>query len=214
MSAQAATLQILDDERIVYVVDDDRDVRVALSMLLQTAGVHARPFASADDFLAELADLKPGCLVVDIRMPRKDGLSLLEELNDRGIRWPTIMITGHGDIGIAVRAMKLGAREFLEKPFEHIALLDALERGFLDQSKTARKEGKRVGVQARIARLTPRQRQVLKGLSDGNTNKQIAAALNLSCRTVEMHRAAMARCLGVASTGELIGLITLAGGTD
>lgn len=197
--------------RLVYVVDDEREMRISLSFMLKTFGIASRPFAAAEDFLAEVSDLRPGCLIVDIRMPSKDGLSLLAEMAAAGMHWQTIVITGHADVSIAVRSMKLGAVDFLEKPFKEEDLLAALDRAFSALSRTAAEHELADRARSAIQSLTPRERDVLEGLVDGLSNKEIAARLGLSPRTVEMHRTNLMRRAGAGSMSELLSLAYSAG---
>lgn len=198
----------------VYVVDDERDLRVSLVTFLRTVGVMARPFASADDFLAELSDLTPGCIITDLLMPEKNGLTLLALMRDLGYSWPVIFLTGHGDVTTAVKAMKLGAAEFLEKPLDHADLLAAIDRGCEALATIAARDAESREAQDRLRALTPRQRSVLQGIMRGESNKKIGAQLNLSSRTVEMHRAALMRSLNVATTREALAFLATAGGNE
>lgn len=197
--------------RLAYVIDDERDVRTSLTFLLKTFGISSRPFASAEDFLAELLELRPGCVIVDVRMPGKDGLTMLAELESAHIAWPAIVITGHSEIPTAVRAMKLGATEFLEKPFSETDLIAALERGFEHLSSTAHAREFEHQARLSIGGLTPRERLVLEGVVAGLSNKQIAAQAGLSSRTVEMHRTKMMRRARVSTMAELVSMAHAAG---
>jgi two-component system response regulator FixJ len=198
--------------KIAYIIDDDRDVRIAMSLLLRTAGWGSRPFGSADDFLAELPDLQLGCLLVDIRMPGKDGITLLRELRASGRDdWPAIVMTGHADIPAAVQAMKLGALEFLEKPFSEGDLLDSLERGFASISGSHHKRRQQEAARSKLERLNEREASVLALLREGKSNKEIALELSLSPRTVEAHRANLMRKLDVGSLAEMLELAMVAG---
>jgi two-component system response regulator FixJ len=192
----------------VYIIDDEQEVRVALNLELRAAGIPARPFGSAADFLEEVPHLAPGCLLLDIRMPGKNGIELLAELAHRDVRWPTVMMTGHAEVVTAVQAMKLGAIEFLEKPFGAEALHSALDRGFAALDSAARRNGTRSHSLAALETLTPRELEVLRLVAEGATSKVIAARLGLSHRTVEMHRANMMRKMGAAT---LIDLVRMAG---
>ncbi|NNM76700.1 response regulator transcription factor [Sphingomonas sp. ID1715] len=193
-------------EKIVYVVDDESEVRRSLGFFLKTAGFMPRPFLSGQDFLTEANELAPGCALVDVRMPEISGLELIEELARRHFRLPLIVMTAHGDIATAVRAMKLGAIDFLEKPFEEGVLVEALNRGFDTLTKDAQAERDRRGAMQRLEALTPRERDVLTLLADGKSNKEVAIALDLSVRTVEMHRATMFDRLGVRTLPEALKL--------
>jgi two-component system response regulator FixJ len=190
--------------RAIYVIDDDREVRVSLRFQLSTLGYAAEPFAEAADFLDRLATLRPGVILLDVRMPRIDGMDVLAELGRREVDWPVIVMTGHADVPIAVTAMKRGAVEFLEKPFEEDVLIEALTRSFalLDERTLAIAE--RGAIAAKLGRLSPREREVLRLVAAGEPNKLIAHALDLSVRTVEMHRANLMTKLGVRSAAEAV----------
>jgi two-component system response regulator FixJ len=190
----------------VYIIDDEKDVRVALSLELRASGFAARPFASAADFLDEVAHLAPGCLLLDVRMPGQGGIDLLDELARREIRWPAVMMTAHGEVATAVQAMKLGAVEFLEKPFGPEALQAALDRGFQTLSASARQSGIRQQARDTYQSLTPREQEVFRLVVQGNASKTVALQLDLSHRTVEMHRANMMRKLGAATLVDLVRL--------
>lgn len=198
-------------ERIVYVVDDESEVRRSLGFFLKTAGYLPRPYLNGRDFLTDVRDIVPGCVLLDLRMPEIGGLTVLEKLGDRSSRLPVIVMTGHGDVAIAVRAMKLGAIDFLEKPFEEPALIKALERGFAILERDIAEERERSAAERRIETLTPRERDVLVLLSEGKSNKEVAIALDLSVRTVEMHRATMFDRLGVRSLPEALRIAFRAG---
>jgi two-component system response regulator FixJ len=192
-------------------VDDDREVRRSLSFLLSTTDVTSRPFGSGTDFLEALGDLKPGCVLLDIRMPEVDGFHVMGELLERQVEWPVIVMTGHGEVSVAVRAMKLGAVDFIEKPFEEEVLLSSLERAFgllRDRGETAER---RLQSQERVNALTGREKEVLQGLMAGMANKLLARRLDISLRTVEMHRANMMDRLGVSSLAEALTLAVQAG---
>jgi two-component system response regulator FixJ len=195
----------------VYVVDDDREVRRALSFMLGTAELNSRPFGSGVDFLEALDDLKPGCILLDIRMPEVDGFHVMGELARRHVEWPVIVMTGHGEVSVAVRAMKLGAVDFIEKPFEEAVLLSSLDRAFVllkDRGETAERKQ---NAQERVNALTGREKEVLQGLMAGMANKLLARRLDISLRTVEMHRANMMDRLGVKSLAEALTLAVQAG---
>jgi two-component system response regulator FixJ len=192
--------------RIVYVVDDDRNVRLMLSYMLGDADLQSRPFASGSDFLSALPDLDPGCILLDVRMPDMDGLAVMAELARRSFDWPVVFMTGHGEVPVAVEAMKLGAIDFLQKPFSEEALLASFERGFalLEERKEA--TTRRADALARVELLSSREREVLQGLLAGLPNKLIADRLGISLRTVEMHRGNMMDRLGVDNLAEALTL--------
>lgn len=193
-------------DETVFVVDDDSDVRDSLASLLTAANFKAETFESARAFLASDALGRPGCLVADVRMPDMDGLELQEELSKRKSKLAVIIITGHGDVPLAVRAMKAGAVDFLEKPFEEERLLSSIRRAFA-QGYAMHSQAKAVeAVSQRIAQLTGREREVLSLVVAGRANKEIARALNISPRTVEIHRAHVMEKMEADSLAELVRL--------
>lgn len=196
---------------IVYVVDDDRDVRRSVSFMLGAAEIASYPFASGGDFLEGLGDLRPGCILLDLRMPQLDGFQVMDELARRRIDWPIMIMTGHGEVPVAVRAMKLGAVDFLEKPFSEEALLDCLSRAFRILQEREADAGRRRKARERVESLTPREAEVLERLLAGLSNKGIAQELGISLRTVEMHRGNMMDRLGAGSLAEALTLAIEAG---
>jgi two-component system, LuxR family, response regulator FixJ len=187
----------------IYIVDDDAAVREATCTLLEAADFGAQTYASGPEFL-EAADLHAGgCALLDIAMPEMTGLEVQAELAERGSNLSVIMLTGHGDIRTAVQAIKAGATDFLEKPYEPQALLDAIRRG-LQLSAEAGGGVRAPEARGRLARLTPRECEVLHALMAGGTNKTIAKSMNVSPRTIEMHRANMMERLGVRSLSEAL----------
>lgn len=197
--------------RQVYVVDDDAMVRSSTAYFLAASGHAARMWRSGQEFLDELPVLSPGCVLLDVRLPGVDGLQVLEAMHDRLAQFPVIVMTGHGDVATAVRAMKLGASDFHEKPFDEAALLDTLARLFAALDKQVEADDHQAAAQARLALLTKRELDVLRGLAAGLPNKLLAYELGLSVRTVEMHRANMMTRLGVRSLPEALRLAYLAG---
>lgn len=196
----------MPSERYVFIVDDDADVRDSLQSLLESHAFRVEGFESAIMFLASDAPGRQGCLIVDVRMPGMDGLQLQEELVGRGSKLSVIVMTGHGDVPLAVRAMKAGAVDFLEKPFEENVLLDSVRRALKQASATDDKAAATKLAQERIANLTERERQVLNLLITGRPNKVIAYELSISPRTVEIHRARVMEKMGVRSLAELVRL--------
>ncbi|MEJ7928077.1 response regulator FixJ [Sphingobium sp. AN641] len=188
----------------IYIVDDDDAIRRSLSFMLKTGGHAVRSFSGGADFLKDVAGLEPGCVLLDVRMPDIDGLEVQRELRARGILLPVIIMTGHGDVGMAVAAMKAGATDFIEKPFEKAALLEAIDAAVAQIA--AHKDGATRGreARARLNVLTDRERDVLKGLVDGLPNKSIAYDLGISPRTVEIHRANLMQKLSVRSLSEAL----------
>lgn len=174
--------------------------------MLGTAEVNSRPFASGTDFLESLDELEPGCILLDIRMPEIDGFEVMTELARRDVDWPVIVMTGHGEVSVAVRAMKLGAVDFIEKPFDESLLLSSLDRAFgLLRDRGEKAERRRQALE-RIEALTTREREVLQGLMAGLPNKVLARRLGISLRTVEMHRANMMDRLQAGSLAEALTL--------
>jgi two-component system response regulator FixJ len=188
------------------VVDDDRDVRRSISFMLGVADLQSRPFASGQDLLDGLGEIRPGAILLDIRMPDMDGFQVMQGLAERGIDWPVVVMTGHGEVSVAVQAMKAGAVDFLEKPFGEDVLLASLERAFgLLEDRTEKAERTRAA-QTRIAILSSREHEILRGLMAGLSNKMLARQLDISLRTVEMHRANMMDRLQVGSLAEALTL--------
>ena len=191
----------------VFVVDDDAAVRGSMKLLLKTLDLPAQTFGSAQEFLAAFDAGRRGCLVLDIRMPGMSGLELQEELNARGAMLPIIFITGHGDVTMAVEAMQRGAMDFLQKPFRDQDLLDRITKA-LEKDRAGRDLlGNRERIGARIATLTPREREVMTLVTQGKANKVIAADLNLSQRTVEIHRAHVMEKMGANSLAHLVRMV-------
>lgn len=194
----------------VYIVDDDSMVRRSLSFSLHTLGYQTRAFASGSDFLNEADQLAPGCVLLDIRMPQVDGLAVLEALGAQVQRFAVVAMTGHGDVDTAVRAMKRGARDFLEKPFSDDLLADILRTLFCALPGEAEAEAGRQEAAARIALLSPREHDVLRGLIAGLPNKAVAHRLGIGVRTVEMHRGKLMSRLGAKSLAEAVRIAVIA----
>lgn len=173
----------------VYVIDDDDAARDALAFLLGASDFSVRSYASAQAFLEAIPSLQAGCVITDVRMPDIDGLELLRRLRNNEVGWPVIVITGHGDVPLAVEAMKLGAVDFIEKPYEADALLGAVRFAVTAQATNVKRDAERAGIEERLATLSARERQVLDGLVAGQPNKIIAYDLGISPRTVEIYRA-------------------------
>lgn len=187
----------------VYLVDDDEAVRNALSLLLETVGLTVRSFASPETFLSQVADLKPGCLILDIRMPSISGLKLQEKLTEQHVSWPTVIISGHGDIEACRRAFRNGAIDFLSKPVDEQDLIEAIQKGHAELEARRQASAERAEAVALVQHLSTREQQVLEMIAKGLTTKQIADALTLSPRTVESHRAAIGAKAGTSSAAEL-----------
>lgn len=187
----------------VHVVDDDEAIRDSLAVLLEAAGFTVAAYPSADAFLVT-APQGPGCVVIDVRMPGMGGLELQDELTRRGRRIPVIVMTGHAEVPLAVKAMKAGAVDFVEKPFEDGAMLAAIRRAFNLGIETARAEAQGNEIGSRLAQLTPREREVLDALVAGKPNKIIAHELSISPRTVEIHRARVMDKMAARTLSDLV----------
>jgi len=198
-------------DNCVYVVDDDEAVRDGLSGLLDAGGYTCRTFASAQEFLDAAPTLRPGCLIADIRMPGMDGLELQRRLAERALPFPLIIITGHGDVPLAVRVMKAGALDFIEKPFAARAILDSTKNALGHVAKPQQLNALQAAARARLESLSSREREVLQGLLAGLPNKSIAYGLGISARTVEVHRGHVMQKMGARSLSELVRLGLAAG---
>lgn len=198
-------------EQIIYVIDDDDAVRQSLEFMLKAAGIKARSFESAKAFMTQLPEIDSGCIVTDVRMPDVTGIDLLRHVKKTHPDLPVIVITGHGDISLAVEAMKIGATDFLEKPFDGQQLLTAV-RSALSQDATAGKhKAEMAEIQEKLAALSNRERQVLEGLVNGSANKNIAFDLGISPRTVEIYRANLMTKMAANSLSDLVRMAMLAG---
>ncbi len=195
---------------LVHVVDDDEAVRDSLSLLLESAGLTVRTYDSATTFLTALPNLAAGCVLTDVRMPGLDGLELQRRLTQLGVRLPVIVMTGHGDVPIAVAALKAGASDFIEKPFDDVQLLAAISSALAASQRKLDEANAVAQITARIASLTPREREVLDRLVAGQPNKMIAYDLGSSPRTVEVHRARVMEKMGVRSLPELVRMAIVA----
>ncbi len=195
----------------VYVIDDDEAMRDSLNFLLDSAGYRVTLFETATSFLEALPRLEFGCVVSDVRMPGIDGIELLKRMKATGNRFPILIMTGHGDVPLAVEAMKLGALDFLEKPFEDERLTAMIEGAIRQADTTARTEAVTQDITARIASLSPRERQVMEGLIAGLSNKLIAREYDISPRTIEVYRANVMTKMQANSLSELVRLAMRAG---
>ncbi len=194
-------------EPAVFVVDDDAAVRRFLAGLIESVELCVEAYASAQDFLEAYEPGRPGCLVLDVRMPGMSGLELQRELTDRAIDLPVIVLTGHGNVQVAVHAMKAGAVDFIEKPFDNELLLDRIQKAVAGNVRAASERVKRNEIAIRLQQLTPRERQVLDLVISGETNKGVARHLDISERTVEIHRANVMRKMRATSLADLVRLV-------
>ena len=201
----------MSDNKLVHVVDDEEAIRRSLDFLLRTAGYQVEKWPDGESFLKGADPALPACVLLDVRMPGMDGLQVQEEMAGHGLNLPVIVLTGHGDISTAVRAMQSGAIDFLEKPFNRERLIEALEAGFVRLSD---KEGQRAREQwakTQIALLTQREQEVFEGLACGYPNKTIAYDLGISSRTVEVYRANVMEKLGVTNFADALRVAFAAG---
>ncbi len=194
----------MPDEQTVYIVDDDEGVRDSLVALLESNDLTVESFASGPEFLEARGDRNEGCILLDVQMPEMDGLQVLERLVEDGEPEPVIMITAHGEVQIAVKAMKAGALDFVEKPFAEEAILDSVRRALEQDAQNRRKTEFLGEAQAGLARLTAREGDVLEKLVIGQPNKVIAYELGISARTVEIHRARVMEKMGARNLSHLI----------
>jgi len=195
----------------IYVIDDDEAMRDSLNFLLDSAGYKVTLFETATSFLEALPGLAFGCVVSDVRMPGIDGIELLKRMKAASSRFPILIMTGHGDVPLAVEAMKLGAVDFLEKPFEDERLIAMIEGAMRQAEPAARNEAVTQDIAARIASLSPRERQVMEGLIAGLSNKLIAREYDISPRTIEVYRANVMTKMQAGSLSELVRLAMRAG---
>jgi two-component system response regulator FixJ len=196
---------------LVHVIDDDDAVRQSLAFVLQTARMHVCTYESANAFMSALPGIEPGCIVTDVRMPGMSGIDLLRRLKELKVGMPVIVITGHGDIQLAVEAMKVGAADFIEKPFDDEVLLAAVRSALGQWEKGVHKDAERAQLTARLAALSNREREVLEGLVAGKPNKVIAFDLGISPRTVEIYRANVMTKMEAASLSDLVRMALISG---
>jgi two-component system response regulator FixJ len=197
---------------VIHVIDDDSAMRDSLEYLLEAADYRARTYPSADDFLKTIDDIAPGVIVTDVRMPGMSGLDLVRTLAERRVPHPVVVITAHGDVAMAVQAMRAGAIDFLEKPFEHQAFLGAIQFALSAAPRAEQTLAEKVRLRAILETLSPREQDTLQGVVDGKMNKVIAFELGISPRTVEVYRANMMSKTGAKTLSELIRMVTLARG--
>mgnify|MGYP005854057201 CR=1 FL=1 len=195
----------------VYIIDDDDAVRGSLSMLLRSEDLKATSFGNPLEFLSKIDELEEGCIVLDLCMPEMSGLAVMEELQQRNIKMPVICITGHGDIPTAVNALKVGASDFLGKPFDSTMLIGIIKECIAERMDKHQVELFESNAREAVESLTPREHEVLKGMVDGLRNKQIAFDMNISIRTVELHRVHVMEKLGAKSLSDVLKIAIAAG---
>ena len=200
-----------DNLRVVHIVDDDDAIRQSVGFMLKKAGYAVEAYPAGTAFLKAASPDTPGCVLLDVRMPDIDGFEVQVRLAERGISIPVIMLTGHGDVTLAVRAIKAGAIEFLEKPFERIALLAAVEIALEQAARTGREQLASADAVVRLGVLTARERDVLDGMVLGRPNKLIAYDLDIATRTVEVHRANLMEKLKARSLSDVLRIAFAAG---
>ncbi|RAK62793.1 response regulator FixJ [Phenylobacterium kunshanense] len=198
-------------EAIIHLIDDDEAVRSSLGFLLEMADLPARTYGSAMEFLKVAGDLKSGVIVTDVRMPEMNGLELVRRLKDRGVTLPVIVITGHGDVPLAVEAMRAGVVDFIEKPFEDDTLLNSIRSALNSAPEADPQDAERQRFEQMLTGLSGREREVLRGVVAGKLNKQIAYELGISPRTVEVYRANVMSKTGAHGLSELVRIALLAG---
>jgi FixJ family two-component response regulator len=201
-----------DDSPLIYLVDDDEAIRDALGMLFKSIGLKHESYDSALDFLERYNRARHSCLVADIRMPGLSGLELQQRLNEQGSEIPIIFITGHGDVPMAVTAMKSGAADFIQKPFRDQDLIDRINKALARDLERRKGRAEQDEIRGRIALLTPREKEVMERVVRGQANKVIAMDLGVSQRTVELHRARVMRKLKMRSVAELVHAVDRIGG--
>ena len=200
------------EQRVVHLVDDDAAIRRSVGFMLKTSGHRVESYETGTDLLKASSHLDQGCILLDIRMPGMDGLEVQQALQEKGVTLPVIIMTGHGDVTLAVKAMKAGAVDFIEKPFGKEALLGSLDEGYRRLSRKEATADRARDAAIRLQALTPRERDVLDGLGHGLPHKTIAYDLGISPRTVEIHRANLMTKLGVRSLSEALRIAFAAAG--
>ena len=197
----------MSSEPTVFVVDDDDGVRKGLSLLLRSVGLNVEVFAGAQEFLEDCNTDRPGCLVLDVRMPGMSGLELQERLKEEHIDIPVIILTGHGDVPMAVRAVQAGAVDFIEKPFREQVLIDRIQQALAMDAQRREERTQRTALENRLTRLTPREKEVLRLVVVGKHNKAIATELGVTVKTVEFHRSKIMEKTQADSVAELVRLV-------
>jgi two-component system response regulator FixJ len=201
-------------EPVVFVVDDDQAIRSSLKWLIESVGLRVEAFASADQFMRHYYPGRAGCLLLDVRMPGMSGLELQERFVREQIQLPIIIITGHGDVPMAVRAMQAGAVDFIEKPFNDERLLECIRNALGRDRRQREIQSQRAELAARLEQLTPREHEVMEMVTEGRSNKEIANDLGVSAKTVEAHRARVMEKMQAGSLAELVRMVLAAGGGD
>jgi two-component system, LuxR family, response regulator FixJ len=199
------------DKAVVHVIDDDQAMRESLAFLLSTVGLEVQTYESAVAFLKVAREVDAGCVITDVRMPELSGVDLLRQLRELKLAIPVIVITGHGDVPLAVEAMKIGALDFLEKPFDDEVLLASVRSALSQLDQDQKRRAERGEIEARLASLSNRERDVLEGLVAGHANKQIAYDLGISPRTIEIYRANLMTKMQAASLSDLVRMALVAG---
>lgn len=192
---------------VAYVVDDDESIRTLWQWLMESRGIAVRTYGSAGEFIAGYRDEGEGCLVLDLQLPDMSGLELQRYLGERGVEIPIVFVTAHGDVPAAVSALKGGAVDFIEKPFDYRLAVQAVEKAFERDRQSRSARARRSDIDSRLALLTEREREVMERVIEGKANKVIAAELDISVKTVEVHRAKGMEKLGAASVAELVQLM-------
>ena len=201
----------MSENRVIHIVDDEDAIRRSAGFMLKTSGFTVTTHASGVAFLREARHLEPGCVLLDVRMPEMDGLEVQAAMAERGITMPVVVLTGHGDVTLAVRAMKAGAVDFLEKPFEKAVLMSAIAAAFERLEDAGARAASAADAAVAVAALTGREQDVLRGMAQGLPNKTIAYDLGISPRTVEVHRANLMGKLKVRSLSEALRIAFSAG---
>ncbi|MCP4408231.1 MAG: response regulator transcription factor [Gammaproteobacteria bacterium] len=201
----------MDNDSTIFLVDDNHNVRDALSLFLESTGLQVRAYPSAQAFLEHYDSLHPGCLVLDIRMPGMNGMELQQELIKRHIDIPIIFLSGHGDIPMSVKALKAGAVDFIEKPFNDEVLLNCIHEAIIKDAQTRVFNAQKSKILANYAQLTRREKEVMKFVISGHSNKEIARELDISHRTIDVHRARIMEKMQANSLPELVSMTTMYG---
>lgn len=204
----------MSKQATVFVVDDDQAMRNSLKWLIESVGLTVRTYASADDFIKDYYPGRAGCLLLDVRMPGMSGLELQEQFLEQQIKIPIIIITGHGDVPMAVRAMKAGAVDFIEKPFNDELLLESIRNALIKDVDQRMAQSARADIATRLAHLTPREHEVMEMVTSGRANKDIAKTLGVSSKTVEAHRARVMEKMQASSLAELVKMAIVANSVE